>query len=282
MKKTLTLFLFTCLFSIVQATEIHTVNTTAGNLATDASAYLATVTDLTVTGTIDARDFVTMRDAMTQLAVLDLSGATIAAGTNIPGTNGTADYPANEIPQCAFSTSSTYAGKASLTTISMPLSVTSIGANAFKNCSGLTALAIPASVTNIGDCAFTFCRSLTGSLTIPSSVTYIGLNAFADCRSLTGSVTIPASVTSIGSSAFMQCSALIIVDIANPNYSSEDGVLFDKNKAKLIQCPISKTGSYTIPSSVTSIGAYAFYDCSGLTGSLTIPSSVTSIETSVF
>ncbi len=274
MKKTLTLFLFTCLFSIVQATEIHTVNTTAGNLATDASVYLATVTDLTVTGTIDARDFKTMRDDMPLLANLDLSDATIAEYTGIDGTvlKTNTTYPANEIPEGAFD------GAAKLTSIMMPSSITSIGFAAFIYCPNLTgSLTIPSSVTSIGSYAFYACTGITGSLTIPSSVTSIGKQAFYDCTGLTGSVTIPSSVTSIGERAFQECKGLIIVDVANPNYLSEDGVLFDKNKTRLLQCPKSKTGSYTIPSSVTSIEPYAFHWCSGLTGSLTIPASVTSI-----
>jgi hypothetical protein len=78
---------------------------TAGGLSsaiTGGGNSLATVTDLTVTGIIDARDFKILRDNMPLLATLDLSGATIAAGVNIPGTTGTMNYPAGEIQQHAF------------------------------------------------------------------------------------------------------------------------------------------------------------------------------------
>ena len=88
----------------------------------------------------------------------------------------------------------------SLTSITIPNSVTSIGDSAFSCCSGLTSITIPNSVTSIGDYAFLYCSSLT-SVTIPNSVTRIGGWAFADCSSLK-SVTIPNSVTSIGRGAF--------------------------------------------------------------------------------
>ena len=131
-------------------------------------------------------------------------------------------------------------------------------------------------VTGIGESAFSGCDSLT-SVTIPSGVTSIEGWAFAGCSGLT-SVTIPNSVTSIGEGAFSGCTALtsIVVDAGNPNYSSEGGVLFNKAKTTLLQCPGGKQGEYTIPNSVDSIGDYTFFYCTGLT-SITIPNSVTSI-----
>ena len=136
-------------------------------------------------------------------------------------------------------------------------------------------------VTSIVDGAFYDCTGLT-SVTIPDSVTSIGVSAFSDCAGLT-SVTIPDSVTSIGDSAFEYCGALTKIEVSsgNKNYSSEDGVLFNKNKTELIRCPGGKKGEYIIPNSVTSIEEYAFSGCSGLT-SVTIPNSVTSIGDGAF
>ena len=131
--------------------------------------------------------------------------------------------------------------------------VTSIGNYAFRDCYELTSITIPDSVTSIGGGAFYECSSLT-SITIPNSVTSIGTWAFRHCTGLT-SITIPDSVTSIGNEAFAYCSSLtsITVDSANKHYSSQDGVLFNKDKTQLIQYPIGKASTtYTIPDSVTS------------------------------
>ena len=126
------------------------------------------------------------------------------------------------------------------------------------------------------------CPAISGSYTIPASVTSIGSEAFVDCAGLTG-VTIPSGVTNIGTLVFANCFSLPAITVAANNsfYSSANGVLFDKNQTTLIDYPGGKGGSYIIPGSVTSIGEYAFWFCTGLTG-VTIPAGVMSIGDEAF
>jgi len=160
--------------------------------------------------------------------------------------------------------------------------VTGIGNFAFFECISLTSMTIPDSVTCIGNCAFKDCSSLA-SVTIPDGVASIGVYAFCGCTSLK-SVTIPDSVTSIGDYAFGFCTSLtgIWVDGGSSHYFSDaSGVLFNKDKTVLAQCPGAFSGSYVIPDGVTSINDAAFVNCTSLT-SVTIPDGVTNIGYEVF
>ena len=166
--------------------------------------------------------------------------------------------------------SSAFSDCSGLTSVTIPESVTSIGSSAFSGCSGLTSITIPNKVTSISYAAFYDCSGLT-SVTIPESVTSIGSSAFSGCSGLT-SITIPNKVTSIGSYAFSGCSGLTSVTI-NSNAILSKNYSWDNNLKKIFGEQVKE---YNIGNSVTSIGQYAFYDCSGLT-SVTIGNSVTSI-----
>jgi len=159
---------------------------------------------------------------------------------------------------------------------------TSIGDQAFKGCTGIKSITMPNNVTSIGNEAFSACSSLT-SVSIPNSVISIGERAFSGCISLT-SISIGNNVTSIGERAFQLCWGLtvITVDGANTAYTSENGILYNKNKTTLIKYPEKKTAdSFTMPNSVNNIEGYAFNGCTNLT-SVIIGTSVTSIGIHAF
>jgi hypothetical protein len=160
------------------------------------------------------------------------------------------------------------------------LPVTSIGAVAFDSAS-ISSVSIPGSVTSIGDYAFYGCTSLT-NVDIPTGLTNIGQSAFSSCRRLP-SVIIPASVSSIGQAAFAECTGLTAITVAAQNsfYGSLNGVLFNKTLTVLFQYPCGLAGSYTVPGLVTNIAASAFQYCASLT-SVTFSNSVNSIGQDAF
>ncbi|MBA9086887.1 hypothetical protein FHR92_003367 [Fontibacillus solani] len=138
---------------------------------------------------------------------------------------------------------------------------------------------IPEGVTTIGEAAFHFCENLE-YVNIPKSMMHIGRNAFDKCNRLQ-TITIPSDTISIGEAAFCNKGLQSIeVDENNPYYSSEDGILFNKDKTTLLAYPSQrKRPFYLVPSSVTEIA-----DCDRMAdiGQIFIPASVTKIGDDAF
>lgn len=135
---------------------------------------------------------------------------------------------------------------------------------------------LPETVSTIADYAFERCDGML-SVTLPSSLTAIGNAAFYDCLSVT-SIHIPASVTSIAPDVLSGCAKLksITVDDGNFQYSTDGQVLYNKDYTRLIGACRSLSGHYVVPATTTTIGDGAFYGCQNLT-SVTLPSSLRSI-----
>ncbi len=165
----------------------------------------------------------------------------------------------------------TFYGCTSLVTVTIPNSVTDIGASVFEGCTALTTMDIPNSVTEIGASAFRGCTALT-AIAIPDSVMGIGDYAFRDCTAL-ASITIPDSVTTIGE-AFGETA------YCNDPTNWENGVLYIGNH--LIDVESTINGHYDIKAGTKTIAGGAFaYWCDSLT-SVSIPGSVASIGDDTF
>lgn len=169
----------------------------------------------------------------------------------------------------------------SLSTVTIPSNVTSIPTSTFNGCSRLTNVSLPSTLTSIGASAFQSCIALT-SVSIPSSVTTLRNKAFALCKGLT-SIEIPANVATIETEVLRECSSLtsISVDGTNSNFSSLDGVLFNKLQTRLIAFPPGRAGTYTLPATVTTVGMMAFTTCEKLVG-VTFSYILASIEARAF
>lgn len=211
------------------------------------------VKNLKVTGTIDQRDFVMMRDEMTALQSLNLREVEIAEYGS---------YAANEIPNSAFS------GKSTLIRFVFPENITKIGNYSFYETNLSGSLIIPNGVTEIEHHAFCSCP-LNGTLTLSTSLVNIGSSAFSGCSGLSGSLNLPASLEVVDEHAFSSCSGF------TGNLQLPDG-LKELGNSAFSDCD-GFTGSLTIPHGITKIGNACFRSCSGLNGQLNLPKDLTEI-----
>ena len=243
---------------------IKTINvTSAGTLSSlITETEQKTVTTLTLTGNIDARDFVFMRDKLRVLSSADLTLATIKAYTGTDGTNTglLTTYPNNEIPAYAFYNPVYNTFKYTLTSFKVPSNTTSIGYLAFYYCTMLTgSFTIPASVKSIADYAFYGCTQISSFSVASNNTRYSSLNGvlfnenqdtlFIFPGAKSGTYTIPSTVKHVGASAF-------------------------EGQSNLMQL--------YFPATLNSIGSYAFAYCSGVSGNLTLPANLKKIEDGAF
>ena len=166
--------------------------------------------------------------------------------------------------------------------------------DAFAYCA-ITSVTIPASVIEIGEYAFLECLKLTSITAHPENPAYASIKGILFNKDMTclihcpyskqGDCFIPASLTGYEFLMYIneECPGLtsITVHPDNPEFASENGVLFSKNKKRLISCPAGRKGDYVIPDTTVEIGNLAFYGCTGLT-SITIPDTVVAIGRGAF
>ncbi len=174
----------------------------------------------------------------------------------------------------------------SLKGISFPSSLKTIEGGAFKNCAALTSLTIPKHLTTIGDNAFNGCDKIS-AVSIPNGCT-VGSLAFANCNSLQ-SVTIPETLT-YQSNIFQNCNNIKKLTWNAANLTSQFVPTSNIEQVTIgsgvVELPVyflqnAKITTLSLPASITTIGSYAFYNCSNLS-SLTIPENLTSIGSNAF
>ncbi len=188
---------------------------------------------------------------------------------------------------------SAFYGQSNLTSISIPNSITTIGSQAFYNCKSLTTITIPASVTSISNDIFSGCDNLESIFVDENNPNYCNVNGILYNKDKTQLIHYPNAnkATTILITKDMTVSASyfynkknlenIEVEEGHEKYCSVDGILYNIDKTTLISCPPAKTTANNIPTTVTTIGYYAFYNCEALT-SVTLPENLTKIENNVF
>jgi hypothetical protein len=185
------------------------------------------------------------------LAVAFFCGGAVSAQTS--GVSGNFQYTATATEVTITGFPQNLGGGVSVPSTINGLPVTTIGPFAFDNCSLVTSVTLPTNIKTLSTSAFSRCSGLS-TFSIPSSVTLISGNVFSGCSKLTS----------------------ISVSSQNTQYSSLDGILYNKDRTALITIPEFKSGAVVLSSTLATIRASSAAGCSRIT-SVSIPASVTSI-----
>lgn len=304
MKKIILLATFTILAISAWAEQ---VNTTAGKLANDLTDN--TISQLTVTGTIDARDFKFIADNLNNLTSIDLSNVQIVAYENAssPVFLDIISYDADAIPATAFMSKplqsitfpttlkkigvATFAGCEQLDNITFPASLETIEPYAFSSCNACSDITNPENLSTLGEGAFSRCNNLTTVTINPTSDFVVGKDAFQDCKALSN-LTLGNNVKAIGPGAFSGCTALLspvitqgsnleaIAEAAFAGSGVQNIDLYLCNNLKSIGMwafANSSLKEIELPASLESLGNGAFYYNLDME-QIELPSSITSLS----
>ena len=222
-----------------------TLHTDAGRLAMLITEEMRSETSLTITGTMDARDFAILAEAFPELTHLDISQVSIVDYSSTSSIiAGQIRHPADALPPQAF-----FGMK--VREVRLPAELKSIGKGAFV-ATHIQAIELPESLTTIGDYAFYDCDRLQ-QITLPTAVASLGDYAFADCQQLTSVDISQTQIDSLPAYAFTGC--LSLCSIALPYQLRQIG-----------SAAFAKTGitSISLPTTMERIGDYAFADCKAL------------------
>ena len=235
--------------------------------------------------------------------------AKTATHTKYTGTATTLEIPAvikdanynvftvTEIASGTYNSNAFYSAKTTLSSITLPDTLTKIGDYAFYDCTKLSGnLTIPNSLSQIGNNAFQNCAGFTGDLVIPNSVITIGNYAFSFCKGFNGKLILGYGLESIGTEAFYYCDSFvgelnlnITKNISTNAFGNCTGFTelylpegITKIQEKVFSGCSGLSGSLEIPNTVTQIGDYAFENCTGLNGELILQEGLKSIGTQAF
>lgn len=254
-----------------------------------------TITRLRLTGSLNAADFIFMKNHMPNLEFLDILDVTCSN---------------NSIPTQAFGDQNPANAHANINEIMLPSSIIEIGAAAFANCTGISEMImLPPNVTVIREGAFIGCTNLKhvelhnaietiekgafaactnlGSIvtnisegvtsTLPTGLITIGEDAFNGCVGLSSPLSLPSTLTSLGARAFYSCASM---PLENEILTIPEGITTIGDEA-FFSCT-SFIGTISLPSTLQIIGENAFHRCLQLNGAINIPASVTTIRDLAF